>query len=287
MDITKDDKNFYSINQQIRADSGEFYEVQEYLGRGGNATVYEVIDCEGISYAVKFLLNLSPKNVSRFRQETRVLRETKHHHLIGCIDEGTVKGEKNGKPFNIPFMIMEKADLNLKQYLHNRGDVKFEEYISQFCGLSEALALLNKRVVHRDIKLENILVVGERWVLSDLGLCAYIDEQEHQDLTEVGDKIGPKYWMSPEAINYMYDSSIEIIPASDVFQLSAVFWYVVNKRYPLGIVTKDDWKNEDEKTCELLLKCLAYNHELRPQNGQELFDRFMSVRKIYEQQKIV
>lgn len=186
MDITKDNKNFYSISQEIRAESGEIYDVQDYLGRGGNATVYEVIDCEGVSYAVKFLLNLSPKSVGRFRQETRVLRDANHPHLIKCVDEGIIKGKRDGKSYDIPFMIMEKADLNLKQYLKNRGSVKFEEYISQFCGLSEALAKLNQKVVHRDIKLENILVIGERWVLSDLGLCSYIDEREHEDLTEIG-----------------------------------------------------------------------------------------------------
>lgn len=93
--------------------------------------------------------------------------------------------------------------------------------------------------------------------------------------------------MSPEAINNMYDPSVGIIPASDVFQLSAVFWYVVNKRYPLGIVTKEDWLNEDEKTCELLLRSLSFNHKQRPQNGQELFDGFMTVRKIYEEQMVI
>lgn len=283
MDITKDKHKIYSINPKIYTDSNEVYEIQEYLGSGGNAVVYDAIDCEGVSYAVKILLNLSSQSRKRFQQEINVLKEQKHPHLIRCIDDGYIKASREGRTCELPFMIMEKADSDLKEYLKKRGPVKYEEYISQFCGLSEALSVLNKKVVHRDIKLENILVVGERWVLSDLGLCSFLAEDEHRDLTRQGEKIGPKYWMSPEAINNMYDASINIIPASDVFQLAAVFWFVVTGKYPLGIVTKADWTNEDEETCKLLLESLSYNYKLRPRNGEELYLCFMDVRKVYEQ----
>lgn len=286
MDITKDNYNVYSIKPQIYADSGEVYDMQEYLGSGGNATVYEVIDCEGTAYAVKILLNLSARNISRFQQEIRVLREHNHPHLIKCIDEGTIEATKEGKKYTLPFMIMEKADYNLKDYLKKRGTVKFEEYISQFCGLSEALSVLNKRVVHRDIKLENILVIGERWVLSDLGLCSFLSKDEHEDLTRSGEKVGPKYWMSPESINKIYDTHIEIIPASDVFQLAAVFWFVVNGKYPLGIVTREDWVNKDVEICELLMQSLSHNFEVRPKNGEELYACFMNIRKVYEEKRV-
>jgi serine/threonine-protein kinase len=285
--IISKDKNSYDIPNPIIADSHEKYEVMEYIGSGGNAAVYEVIDIDGDVYAVKFLFNLGYKNRRRFKQEIRVLREISHPHLIKCIDEGTVIGKMKGdKTVEIPFMIMEKADTDLKKFLKKKGKLEFSEYISQFCGLSEALSYLNEKVVHRDIKLDNILIVGEKWVLSDLGICTYLSEEEHEDLTEMGEKVGPKYWLSPEAINAMYDSEVEIIPASDVFQLAAVFWFIVNGRYPLGIVENSDWVNSDEKTCNALIEGLAYSADRRPQNGKEFYDRLVEVRQYYEELEV-
>lgn len=282
MDITKDRRNVYTIPDKVQTDMGIVYDVQDYLGAGGNAAVHLALDFEGNEYAIKFNLNFSTECKSRFEQEIKVLKELQHPNLLRCIDSGTVKGYKKNSEFDIQFMIMEKADSNLRIYLNDKGPLDYSEYIAQFCGLSEALACLNERVVHRDIKLENILVVGEKWVLSDLGLCSFLSDEEHEDLTRLGEKIGPKYWMSPESINRIYDETVDIIPASDVFQLSAVFWFVATGKYPLGIVSKEEWKNSDELTCDLLLKCLSFNHTKRPKDGNELFNGFLSVRSHYE-----
>lgn len=286
MQITKDNRNFYEIPTRLTANSGENYEIQEYIGAGGNAAVYECIDSEGNEYAIKFLLNLSNQSRMRFKQEIRTLRNVSHPHLIQCLDEGKVKGQtvNRGKKeeWIIPYMIMEKADINLRDYLLTRDRVDYSDYIFQFLGLSEALALLNEKVVHRDIKLENILVVGEKWVLSDLGLCSYISSEEHEELTGINENIGPKYWMSPEAINRRYNKNVNIITASDVFQLSAVFWFVATGFYPLGIVEEGDWKNDDIKTCKLLLRALSFDPKKRPQNGAQLYNEFQKVRNYYE-----
>lgn len=286
MDITKDyGRNVYSIPDQVVTESGIVYDVQEYLGAGGNAAVHLALDFEGNEYAIKFNLNFNAECRSRFNQEIKVLKEIKHPNLLRCFDSGTVIGKKRGEEYDIPFMIMEKADYSLGKFLKKKGPLDYSEYIAQFCGLSEALAYLNERVVHRDIKLENILIVGEKWVLSDLGLCSFLADEEHMDLTRYGEKIGPKYWMSPESINRIYDESIEIIPASDVFQLSAVFWFVATGKYPLGIITREEWNNSDELTCDLLLKGLSFNSNNRPQNGKELFNAFQNVRSYYETEK--
>ena len=70
--------------------------------------------------------------------------------------------------------------------------------------------------------------------------------------------------MSPEAINRLYDKTVEIVPASDVFQMAAIFWFVVNNRFPLGIVTDKDWKSQDIEICNVLL--LGLQHSARGKN---------------------
>ena len=139
----------------------------------------------------------------------------------------------------------------------------------QFRGLAGALASLHDHAVHRDIKPENILVVGERWLLSDYGLCTFVDVEE-EDLTAEEQKVGPTFWLSPEAHNRRLGHGDEINETSDVFQLAAIFWYVATGRYPSGILTKSDWTGP-EKLFRLLHRSLFHDRAKRPQNGHEFF----------------
>lgn len=277
MEISKDDKHYYKISEIIYSCAKRAYEVDEKIGVGGNAAVYACIDNDGNEVAVKFLLNISKQSKARFLQETNVLAETHHPHLINLIDSGFVMADYGAKKVNIPFIVMEKADTDLKKYIMKRGQIKYEEYAPQFRGLSEALGLLHTKAIHRDIKLENILVKGGRWILSDLGLCTFTNEIEHEDLTRLHEKIGPKYWMSPEAINRIYDESEKILPASDVFQLAAVFWFVINRRYPLGNLEEFDWKSANKALYNILIKALAHNNLNRQKDGMELYSELKNV----------
>lgn len=283
MTITRDDKKFFDIPDSIVA-SGKRYDLTESLGSGGNSTVWECIDNSGIVFAIKFQLNLNNESRRRFEQEIKIHKNLKHPHFVKYIDSGETKAKeirKNGsKECSIPFIIMEKADMNLLDFLREHKKIVYTEYVQQFLGLSEALAELHKKAIHRDIKLENILIIGDRWVIGDFGLCTFIEE-EHEDITRMNEKIGFKYWMSPEALNRIYDQSVEIIPASDVFQLSAVFWFVVTSRYPLGIVTKDDWIEDEKELCEVLLDGLLYDSNRRIQDGNELNKEINKVVEVY------
>lgn len=275
MYINRNDTCFWEIEDVVVSKHGKQYEVLERLGVGGNAIVYSCLDGEGNELAVKFLINTSKKSKKRFLQEISVLKNIQHPNLIKYYDEGEIsarmrKDRLKAANVTIPFIIMEKADSDLRAYLKNRGKLKYSEYASQFFGLSEALETLHNKVIHRDIKLENILIIGERWVISDLGLCSYISEDEHEDITALYEKVGPKYWMSPEAINRIYNGRDEIIQASDVFQLVAIFWFAVTARYPLGNVSIEEWGNGDQEMCRVLLKGLSHDVKKRQKDGAEL-----------------
>ena len=149
------------------------------------------------------------------------------------------------------------------------GPISYEQYAGQFRGLAGALADIHKLAVHRDIKPENILIVGERWLLSDYGLCTFVNRQE-EDLTLEGQNVGPKFWLSPEAHNRRLGCGDRINAASDVFQLAAIFWYVATGRHPSGIVTENDWPGP-KKLFDVLCKSLFHDCKNRPQNGGEFF----------------
>lgn len=263
----------YQLNDPIRTLAGMSIELDEWLGRGGNAAVFSAKDrSSGEEVAIKFLLNQGGVNRERFKREIELLSNLQDDHIIRFRGEGTVRASyRNNRKSTeriIPFLVMDLADSNLTEVVsQRRGGLRYEEYSGQFRGLARALTLLHEHAIHRDIKPENILVVGDRWLLSDYGLCDFV-QTEDEELTGANQNIGPKFWLSPEAHNRRLGSMELISKASDVFQLAAVFWYAATGRHPCGVVTSSDWIGPP-KLFPLLHQSLFHDARKRPPDARE------------------
>jgi len=264
-------RNSWRIAPSFFSGKGREYEIGDRLGAGGNAVVYECIDrIDGDTYAVKFQLILSEKRKQRFTKEIELHQQLTHSQLMSYVDHGEIRGIQmpEKKDVIIPFLIMPIADKNLRDVIKTDGQMPLpEEYIAQFKGLAEALGVLHQKAVHRDIKPENILVKGETWLLSDFGLCEVFGSGD--DLTSADEVIGPRYWMSPEAINKAVGNTDAISKRSDVFQLGSVFWFVATGRHPSGNVTETDWTGP-KNLFPVLVNALSHNQAQRPADGVEL-----------------
>ena len=276
MDIALNDfSRVYSAPDEILGNSGKSYELGDRIGGGGNGAVYECIDINGNILAVKFLLHFSDKIKKRFLQEVTVLKAVNHPHIIKYYDDGKVIAyDKKRNPHELYFVIMEKADCNLVEYLRKEISVEYDVYSGQFRGLCEALAELHKYAIHRDIKPENILVKGEKWVLSDFGLCQAVLPENRIDVTEENEKVGPAFWMSPEAITKYYLGTSEINASSDVFQLCMVFIFVLTREFPGGIIQEADIENTTQPIKELLLSAVSHKSTNRPNDGAVLLQLY-------------
>ncbi len=271
-------QEYHSISETLKTNSGRQYEITDRISAGGNGVVHKCIDSiTGEEYAIKFQLQHFGNRVQRFLREQKLLETLQHEHLVAYKDCGEVdatvfhKGRKNKD--KVPYLIMELAENSLfGQIKDKKINISSEIYFAQFRGLSKALSELHKHAIHRDIKPDNILVSGDRWLLSDYGLCSFLDNNEEQ-LTKIDEIVGPKFWMSPEANNRTVGNTNEIIDkCSDVFQLAAVFWFVVNKTHPTGILTKNDWMGPD-KLFEPIYKALHYDKSIRPKDGTDFFNQ--------------
>ena len=267
--------NFFILNGDIRTEEGSLYELEDWIGRGGNSSVFKARHrITGDECAIKFLMNMSWRNAKRFLREVRLLKWMRGDHVTRYHGTGHVKVRhcRTKRNSTLPFFVMELADCNLQEMMRSdQGPMSYEQYAGQFRGLAGALASLHDKAeaVHRDIKPENILVVGERWLLSDYGLCTLVNPEE-EDLTPEAGNVGPKFWLSPEAHNRRLGCGDEICAASDVFQLAGIFWYVVTGRHPCGIVTREDWTGP-EKLFHCLHRSLYHDLSKRPQNGGAFF----------------
>lgn len=284
--LSQNTKDTYYVPTKIKSINNKYYEIQERIANGGNAVVHKCVDiATGHEYAVKFQLSpFKNKRLQRFYQEIELIKQVKHDQLISYIDQGESdfhKKKKSSKTSSktiekfpdkkIPFLVMNLANSNLCDIRKDKK-IPYEEYIGQFKGLASALASLHEKAIHRDIKPENVLISGETWILSDFGLCKFTDEDQGTELTYDSESIGPKYWMSPESLNRFLGNSDEISKYSDVFQLCSIFWYVINGRHPLGVISKDDWEGPDH-LFDVIFNALSHNASKRPSDGCELLEQ--------------
>lgn len=263
----------FRIGTRVRgANTNTQFEVGLRISSGGNGVVHNCIDSNtGDEFAIKFQLKTYANRSRRFQREVRIMQSLDHSHLIRYLDNGVAQAQASPKSTKqISFVVMELAKTSLSSLIqNNRASFPYELYIGQFRGLASALRLLHSRAIHRDIKPENILVVGDRWVLSDFGLCAPAPYKEVA-LTHEREPVGPRYWMSPEAVNRVLGCKDVPTKASDVFQLASVFWYAVTGRHPLGIVGQQDWRGPTP-LYEVLVRCLAHRPSARPADGDAFY----------------
>jgi serine/threonine protein kinase len=273
-------KEFFLVPDQVKVDPARVFEIGDRLAAGGNGVVHRCTDNQGYECAIKFQLDQRPDRVERFAREIRLLSEVQHDHLMTYVGHGSVLAKRTRKfqgsieknrPTTLNFVVMSLAQRNLSQLIKSEATLP-AIYYPQFRGLARALGRLHHKAIHRDIKPDNILVIGDRWVLSDYGLCNIVDTHVESTLTPDWQVVGPRFWMSPEANNQSIGRSDSINAASDVFQLASVFWYVVNGTHPTGVLTRADWTGPDS-LFEPIYKGLHYSTDVRPRNGDDFADQ--------------
>ena len=171
----------------------ERFGISRYLGRGGFGTVYQVYDRErGYDVAVKILRDPDPDTLFRFKQEFRSLATLRHPHLIEFYDLFEYR--------QLWFFTMELVcGSTFLRYVRSGNQCDLGRLQSALRELADALAWLHaNKLVHRDIKPDNVLIDGAgRLVLLDFGLAARLSGMAPSGTVSVGT---PAY-MAPEQIS--------------------------------------------------------------------------------------
>lgn len=244
--------------------------------KGGNSNVFLIEDPqEGTEYVIKFSkYNLNDKGgvanywdrIERFEREIEALniaRDSEFEFVVKILFDGNY--DIGNQSFR--YFIMEKAGSDLTDYLKNTELTIQQRFLICTEILSGIKELHSKHIYHRDIKPDNILFVNGTWKISDLGLIGHRDDDFKAK--EVGMKIGPANWMSPEAFNKMYNEGSDyknihgfdcnLDDQSDIFQLGKLFWFIFQGNVPDGQLIRNDFKIEDDHVFEVLLNMLSHS----------------------------
>ncbi len=198
------------------------YEVRSFLGRGGSGFTYRVFDRElGCEVALKVLRpeRATPEGIERLRREVRIGRKGASPHLLRIFDLGSTRDGT--------YLTMELAVESLRSRL-SAGPLELTEILRIAHGLFAGLAALHTdRLVHRDVKPENILFMADGLVkLGDFGLTLDPGDDEHR-LTLLGQVVGTPGYLSPEQ-TLGRDASTR----SDLYAAGLVLFEMLTGRLP-------------------------------------------------------
>src|SRR5690606_7756610 len=110
----------------------------------------------------------------------------------------------------------------------------------------------------------------------DLGL---IDERGAENtLDDIDEFIGPRGWISPEAMNkyltggknFVYECDTSIDHQSDIFQLGKVFWYILQHNSPTGTVKLNDFKLKNKRLYPIIKTMLNYSKSKRYRDIEDI-----------------
>lgn len=176
---------------------GGRYAIVRELGRGGSAVVYVATDTKlGGSVAIKALhMELTGSRIAdRFVREIKLMADFGHSHILPVLDAG----EWNGRLFYVMKYVEEFETLRDRLRRHPAG-LPLEDVLEIARGVCGALSYAHSRkVLHRDVKPENILLTGRHAYLTDFGIAKALTPSPENHTTTSGYVVGTQRYMSPE-----------------------------------------------------------------------------------------
>jgi serine/threonine-protein kinase len=195
------------------------------LGRGGMGEVYlaEHITL-GRKEAIKILhpsLATDPHFVSRFRREARAVNRLRHPTIISIYDFGQLADNRF-------YLSMEYADgESVYRLLKMAGRFDVPRALHVLGQLAYAVHHAHSRgVVHRDLKPDNLILVGDDETLKvlDFGVAKIVasDHQESVALSSANMVWGSPRYMSPERARGIGND-----PRSDLYAIGVMAYELV------------------------------------------------------------
>lgn len=200
------------------------YELRERIGEGGFGAVYRahqpLINRE---VAIKIILAQHanrPEFVRRFETEAQLVARLEHPFIVPLYDYWR-------EPSGAYLVMRWLRGGSLQDSLESDGAWSLER-VSQFLvQIGEALAVAHRQgVIHRDLKLENILLdENGNAFLTDFGIAKDLGVQ--QRLTQGDAIIGSPAYLSPEQIK-----GASVTPQTDIYSLGIVLYELLTGQHP-------------------------------------------------------
>jgi serine/threonine protein kinase len=154
---------------------------------------------------------------------TRQLGE-KNKNIVQVLDFGIPQDGDEWKPF----YVMPLAEATLRKALDFAGNL--EAVLNLGVKLASALGAAHaEKVIHRDVKPDNVLLMGpaREPVLADFGICFLITEEGERITGSEANTVGPTNYVAPELLGGKAESA-DIDPRADVYSLGKTLYFALS-----------------------------------------------------------
>ena len=206
------------------------FRLDQKIGSGGMSTVYRAFDPTLERWvAIKLMhrdISSDPDQLERFRREARAVARLNHPHVVTVIDAGEDEGN--------PYIVLEYVEgETLKERIHRVGRLPVSEAVAYAIEIGRALSCAHSnRLVHRDVKPQNVLIDGESGVakVTDFGIARSL---EAHGLTVTGRVLGTTDYVSPEQA-----MGQDVGEQSDIYSLGICLYEMLTAETPFRADTQ-------------------------------------------------
>ena len=224
-DELRDSSSGDSVRSALEA-LGPGFELIRELGRGATAIVYLVKDHElNRDLAVKVIrssFGADEEAMARLQREAQLVARLQHPNIV------KLYGTRHLADGSMVLLMEHVPGRNLKELIQETGPLSPRRAMSFLRDVASALAYAHRRrIVHRDVKPENIYIDDEVGTarLADFGVARPWDLDTR--LTLPGESLGTPAYMAPEQIDGQ-----DVDGRSDVFSLGLVAYEMLTGAHP-------------------------------------------------------
>jgi serine/threonine-protein kinase len=203
------------------------YRIDAILGQGGMCTVYRGVDLQSQRQVAVKLLSAEqaalPEMARRFQREATTGRRIAHPNVVAVLDDGALA---DGSLFLVQELLdgPPLVDVLARGRLGVQRAVAIARQILVGLGAAHRLG-----IVHRDVKPDNVILVGppgkEAVKLVDFGIAS--NDRAAFKLTAAGIAFGTPEYISPEMA-----MGLGVDARADLYSVGVVLFQMVTGRLP-------------------------------------------------------
>ena len=262
------------------------YQLQERIGMGGMSVVYRALDQETHSIvAVKTLKAEYCSDlefVRRFQNEIKATSDLQHPNIVKIFNQGVEDG--------MPYIVMEFIEgITLKDYIVALQTLKWRDAFRVTAQVLGAVACAHEhKVIHRDIKPQNIMITDEGQIkLTDFGIARVVSSSTKQAKP---DSAGSVHYLSPEQARgglvdersdlysigiMLYEMVTGVVPFDGESHVSIALKHIDGHIVPPQTLNPDIPKG----VSDFIMVATNKSPLHRFQSAEEMFDRMKKVSK--------
>ncbi|KAK2423949.1 G-type lectin S-receptor serine/threonine-protein kinase [Trifolium repens] len=232
-----DDGDLPVFNLSTIAKATNNFTISNKIGEGGFGPVYKGILADGVEIAVKRLSTSSGQGLNEFKNEVKLIAKLQHRNLVkllGCCLEG--------EETMLVYEYMPNSSLD--SFIFDKQKSELLDWSKRFdiiCGIARGLVYLHQdsrlRIIHRDLKLSNVLLDKEmNPKISDFGMARIFGGDQNEGKTRR--IVGTYGYMAPE---YATDGLFSV--KSDVFSFGVLLMEIISGKRSRGYYNQNQSQN--------------------------------------------